>query len=402
MFFDRAGRHYYFSKHLIEAGYSPTVFCADIDHYHAGHIDIGKSTYKEGVADGIPFVFIKTSKYKGNGFSRIKNILLFARNLMRVAKKYKKTNKPDVILASSHHPLTCAAGILVAKRLKIPCIVEIKDLYPETIVAFKNVSKKNPVIWAMYRLEKWIYKKADKIIFSMEGAPEYLRDKGWHKSINMNKVFHINMGVSLEDFDRQIQEGFMEDSDLENDSTFKVAYTGTVRLVNGLDFLLDVFKFIMKENPAIQFLVWGDGNYKERLEKRIADEGITNVVFKGRVHKKHIAYILSKCDLSIIHIKDIPLYKYGVSPNKLFDYFASGKPIISTLKTGYDLLTGYNAGIATESQDVQTVADAILKIAQMPCEQLKQMGENARKVAREYDYKVLTNKLIDILEEALN
>jgi len=395
--YDRGGRHYYFSKYLSEAGYLPTIFCANTMHNTSNITDIQGKLYLEQTIDGMACVFVKSPPYKGNGFSRIKNMLYFAKNVMRTAEHIGGKGNPDVILASSVHPFTCVAGILTARKFDIPCIVEIRDLWPESIVAYNKGSKANPIVWALYRLEKWIYKRADAVIFTMEGGAQYIRDKGWNRVIDINKIHHINNGVCLEEFDKQVYDNPIEDADLENNSIIKIAYTGSIRAANGLDALLDAAKITYTQNPKVHFLVWGDGDQKDRLVRRVADEGITNVKFKGRVHKKHIAYILSKCDFNYMHVAESSVTKYGASLNKLFDYFASGKPVICDVKMGYDLIIRHNAGLATVAQDPKTVADVILQIANMDSEKIRQMGMNARMAASVYNYKLLTDKLIGIL-----
>jgi len=399
-FFEKGFRHYYFAKYLKEAGYNPTIFCASTLHYKGGAVDLGDKLYKDDVTDcGIPYVFIKTSDYKGNGFSRIKNMLRFAKNLKRVAKIKTAGEKPDVIYASSAHPFTCVIGILAAKKLKIPCIAEVRDLWPESIVAYKGTKKSNPIIWAMYRLEKWIYKKADRLVFTMEGGADYICEKGWDKEIDMSKVTHINNGVDLQTFDDQAEEFKFDDSDLKNPDLFKVVYTGSVRVANGIDTILDTAKYIEKENPNIRFLIWGDGDELPRLQQRVLEENISNASFKGRVDKKYVASILRGADINInVIVRDFFIFKYGGSQNKLFDYFASRKPIVSVIQMNYDLMLKYGAGIIARSHDPQVVADAILKIAQMPSDEFEQMSANARTAAQDHDYKVLTDKLISILE----
>ena len=120
MYRDKAGRHYWFAKKLENEGHNVTVFCATTFLNNTENIDTGKAKYIVEESDGTPFVFIKTSSYKGNGTDRVKNMVTFFLNLIPSAKKIaKKLGKPDVIIASSVHPLTMVAGILLARKLKI-------------------------------------------------------------------------------------------------------------------------------------------------------------------------------------------------------------------------------------------------------------------------------------------
>ena len=143
MYKNKGGRHYWFAENLIEQGYDATIFCANVFHNKTEFIDTKNKKYATDNVNGIPFVFVKTTIALNNGLDRIKNMFLFYKNLFTVAKKYAKLNgKPDVIIASSVHPLTMVAGIKVAKKMKIPCICEVRDLWPEAIFFFNKLKEK--------------------------------------------------------------------------------------------------------------------------------------------------------------------------------------------------------------------------------------------------------------------
>ena len=149
---------------------------------------------KNDNADYIPFVFIRTPQYKKNGFSRIKNMTSFYTALFKVAKEYCRSHdKPDLIFASSVHPLTLVAGIKLSKKLGIKCICEVRDLWPESFVAYGKLNEKSLFASILYKGENWIYKKAGALIFTMEGGKNYIKDKKWDKksggSIDLQKVY---------------------------------------------------------------------------------------------------------------------------------------------------------------------------------------------------------------------
>ena len=162
----------------------------------------------------------------------------------------------------------------------------IADLWPESIVAYGIAGPHNPAVLALRRLEKWIYKKADALVFTMEGAYDYIVEQGWDKEISRSKVHYINNGVDLEQFDYNKEHFPVDDPDLDDPDTFKVVYTGSIRKVNNLGLLLDAAKCV--NDPCVKILIWGDGDEREALEQRVRDENISNVVFKGSVEKKYI------------------------------------------------------------------------------------------------------------------
>ncbi len=396
MYFNEGGRHYWFAQNLIKRGYDPAIFCANVRHNTNDSIDIKDGVYTMDTKDGIPFVFVKTPNYKGNGRSRIINMISFYRNLFPTTKQYaNKYGKPDIILASSVHPLTLVAGIKIAKIFNIPCICEVRDLWPESLIAYGALKRNSIITRILYQGEKWIYKKADNIIFTMEGGKDYIFDKGWEKDIDISKVYHINNGTDLNVFKYNEQYYKIKDEDLDDSNTFKVIYSGSIRRVNKVEMLVDVAKILKGKN--VKILVWGDGDQFEPIQERLKNENIRNMVLKGRVDKKYIPYISSKADLNIISGINNPLYKYGASLNKMFDYFASGKPILSTKSYGYSLIQRYNAGIELTEANPQKIAKSILYFETLKDEDYNEYCINARRAALDYDFKILTDELIKII-----
>ena len=283
MYFDHGGRHYNFAKFLRRAGYAPVIFGANSKHGKAERFFETDALWEEHVAEEIdtPFVFVRARTYTGNGKQRVLNMIDFYRNVKKAAKEYAAQHgRPDVIFASSVHPLTLVAGIQLAKQFGVKCVCEVRDLWPESIVVYSNrFTKDNPLIKLLYRGEKWIYKRADALVFTMEGAYDYITEQGWEKDIPRSKVHYINNGVDLEQFDYNTEHFHVDDPDLDDPNTFKVVYTGSIRKVNNLGLLLDAAKCVT--DPRVKFLIWGDGDEREVLERRVRDAGLTNVVFKG-------------------------------------------------------------------------------------------------------------------------
>ena len=404
MFFEQGGRHYWIAEHLIKQGYKPVIFCASTIHNTSNIVDTGSKRWVSKDIQGISFVFIKTMPYSGNGLGRIRNMLLFYRNLLRNWRDYAKENGyPEIILASSVHPLTLLAGIKVAKKLRIECICEIRDLWPETLVEYGALKRTGLLARLLYRGEKHIYTKADKLIFTMEGASNYILQKRWDTrsggSINIEKISHINNGVNIEQFDYNKDNYKLFDEDLNNSNTFKIVYAGSIREANALDQLLLVAEKLMgMGHKDIQFIIFGQGNALELLEKQAISAGINNILFKGKVDKKYIPYITSQAQVNVIFGKDNNIFNYGISMNKLFEYLASGKPVLTNFKLGYsfeqELPFAFESG-----RSIQEIADTIISIKNLSRDQYRIYCHNARGVAEKYDFKNLTDKLIGIIED---
>lgn len=381
-----------FAKNLIAMGHDVTIIAASTVHNSNKNLIEGKEKVKKEVVDGVPYVYIKCSNYEGNGIKRVVNILEYARKLPGVCKTFEK---PDAIVATSFDPISCYQGIKIANKYGVTGVAEIADLWPETLVEYSGVSPKHPLVRCLRRIEKKIYLQSDSIVYTAAGGYEYIVEQGWQNEIPREKAAYINNGIDLELFDYNKEAFVTQDTDLDDDNIFKVIYTGSIRRVNNVGGILDVAKEI--KNSKIRFLIWGDGDELPMLKQRLVDENINNVVFKGRVEKKYIPYITSKADLNYAHNSASPLFRFGLSFNKIFDYLAAGKPILCDFPSNYNPVIMGKAGIAVDSAEPKDIARQIEEFINMDEEQYNHYCDSARKTAEEYDFKILTQKLLDTI-----
>jgi glycosyltransferase involved in cell wall biosynthesis len=399
-------RPYNFAINMKDENYKTTIFAASYLHFSDVNLIQDKTPYIVQEHSNIPFVFINTPSSAKNTLARVKNIVTYYVNLFSVTKNYsKKEGKPDLIYASSPHPLALIAGIKIAKKYNVPCVCEVRDLWPEAIFAFGKTKESSALGKLLIAGEHWIYKRADALIFLKEGDTDYLKERKWTLEqggdIDLKKCYYINNGVDIEAFNEQSKNNVLEDEDLLDDK-FNVVYTGAIRPINNVGNILDAAK-LLKNYTDIQFLIYGDGNQLESLRQRVIDEGLNNVKMKGYVEKKYIPYILSKSSVNILNYSQTKYnWSRGNSSNKLFEYMASGKPIISTVKMGYCPLERYKCGISLEKDTPYDLAKAIIQIYEMPRNKYKEMGENARNGAKDFDYKVLTKKLLNVIRSLIS
>ena len=402
MFDDRGGRHYWFAKYLLSSGYEPIIICANTYHNSEKTIEIPKGKYGIKETDNIPFVFVKTITARGNGLKRVLNMFMFYRNLLKVSRKIiKQYGKPDIIHASSQHPFAMYAGIKISKRYNIPCICEIRDLWPEVIFTIRKTLEKKIIGKLMLKGEYWIYKKADALIFLKEGEINYIKDRCWDKEsdghIDLNKVYYINNGVNLEEFELQKKAMKLDDEDLLS-KDFKIIYTGAIRPVNDVEKLVNTAYYLRTHND-LKFLIYGDGFLSDNLKKKAESMNLNNIVFKGIVNKQYVPYILSKSSVNILNYSQNQYnWTRGNSSNKLFEYMASGKPVMSTVKMGYSIIKKHDCGIEIEDASPKQIADEILKLKNASQEEYERMCLNAINGAKEYDFRNLTRKLIEVIE----
>jgi glycosyltransferase involved in cell wall biosynthesis len=309
----------------------------------------------------------------------------------------KLYGKPDVIFASSVHPLVLFSGIHIAKKYRAPCVCEVRDLWPLSLVSYGLIKESSVLTKILFISEKWIYEKADSLIFTFEGGRQYIKDKGWDKSVDPEKVFHINNGVDLEVFNEWLRE-YPPCTLCGENGVKRIVYAGSIGVANDVGYIVDLAKAIdLIGGNNIRFDIYGDGEYLNALKKRCIDEDIKNIEWHGFVDRKYIPGIVSGAFANIIHLKDVPLLRYGISLNKLFDYLAAGKPIIETIRTGYDIIEKYDCGISMKEHDVGKLAKDVVLLSD-DCKRYGELSVNALKATEYYSFDALTKKLIKIVE----
>ena len=401
----QGARQYNFAKYLTQDGYEPLIICSSFVHKGTENFIDGNRVICEKEIDGLRYCFVRTSPYRGNGLARYKNMLEFAFRLIRNQKKIVEAfGKPDVIIGSSPQPFTCVASIRIAKKLGCRVISDIKDLWPETLVELGMLKRNSILTNILYLGERWIYRKSDYIIFTMPGGKQYLIDKGWDKKIDLSKVSIISNGVDLQRFDEEKERTV--DEPLLTSPTFKIIFTGKITKPYGLNkVILALEKLYPEHGDKISFFIYGRGEEREELEEYCTKHNLHNIHFMGSVGKKMIPSVLCASDLLLLSLSDIyadcktGLTKYGISPTKLGEYMAAGKPILLTQPTAYNILEEEKCGITFRGAiTIDELAMAIKDSYNLSVEEYTQMSLASRALASQYDYKNLTKKLIVCIE----
>lgn len=389
-------RHLEFAHYLMEAGYDVTIFSSGYLPYK--NIDLvpdGKK-YLETQYGEYKFVHIKVKHYVGNGLDRMFSIFQFAYRFFKYREHFEK---PDIILQNIHAPFDYPV-CWCAKKLKAKYIVEAWDLWPDSFVRFGLISPKNPIVSIAYAIERKMYEKSDKVIFSFEGGVDYLKERKWDKvnggKIDLSKVYYINNGVDIKKFEENRQKYILDDEDLKDTTTFKIVYLGSVKLVNNIKQLIDAAA-LLKDYKKFRFLIYGDGSDREYLENYCKENSMTNVIFKEKWIPFHnVPYVVSQSDLNILNYQN-NFGIYGISSGKFFLYLAAGKPICCNIKISHCEIEKHNLGIAKNLETPQEYADAILTLGNLGGDGYNAMCNRVKETAKEFDYKVLSSKLLSVL-----
>lgn len=388
-------RHYDLAKQLVQQGHQVTIFASSFNHQlrKEGHIFDPKLKYKEDHYDGVRFVWIKTMEYNKNDWRRVLNMLDYTFRVY--TKSLKEKENPDVIVGSLMHPFAAFVGYIVAKKKKCKFYFEERDLWPQTLIDLGKVSKSNPIVWLLSKLELFLYKKADRIIVLFDKAVDYVKQRG----IESEKVLYIPNGVDLERYDERPKSLPTEMQNIFDklQGKFIAIYTGAHGLANHLDVLLDSAKLLDARNQNIHFIFVGDGPLKGQLIERKEREGLSNITFLPSVPKELIPLLLYNSDVGIIAMKDAEVYKWGISLNKLFDYMGSALPIAMLSNIGNTPIEKSGGGINVSTP--LELAESIEKLY-FDSELAKEYGMKARLyVEKNHSWPILANKLIHVLKE---
>lgn len=386
---------YGLAKYLQEHGYESLIFAGSALHNTDINFITDDKIYCERMVDDVPFVYIHTRSYK----DKTRESLSFIDFYFNMMKCYKYFDRPDIIMAAMPQPLSCLAGYGIAKKYHIPYITSIVDLWPLSIVEYANFSDRHPVIKAMYAYEKWLYIKSDELVFTWEGAYDYIIDKGWDKKIPKRKFHYINIGVNLKEFYKNMEQYQIDDPDLQDDK-FRVVYCGSVRTANDIGTVVSCAKRLNEDGcgDRLRFIIYGDGPDREILERRCKEENIPNVIFKGSIEKKYIPYVLSRSQLNVLNLKSAKTQKYGNSSNKLFEYLAAGNPVIANIDEGkYPIITKYGCGKVIKAGALGEYANGIKYFLNLCEEEMARYKANALKAAELFD----TDKMNDNWEQLI-
>ena len=379
-------RHYDFAKELIKRGHSVTVVASSF-HYskYQEMKDYKDKKYLCEKIDGIDFIWIKTPPYFGNGISRVKNMISYTYKVLKYIPKLNLP-KPDIIVGSSVHLFAVWAAYKLSCRYNTPFVMEVRDLWPQTLIDM-GISKWHPFIISLAFLEKYLYKKADKIISNLPYAYEHIE-----KFVSKEKFEWISNGVDLSN---------IKYTPREKSDKFVISYTGAIGMANNLQILLNVAKKL-KDKKDIHFRIVGEGAEKEKLQNFVKENNLLNVTIENAVPKNEVAKILQNSDVLFLSLKDSPLYRFGISLNKLFDYMASRRVIILSGNPRNNPIKDAGAGYSIVPDNVEVLEKTILEIYNLSQEKRDAIGQKIRKYAEEnYSIEVLVDKYEKLLEDEI-
>ena len=384
-------RPYYFAKEFVKLGHKVTIFSGSYTHIFSKLPEVKGFSATENI-DGIDYCWIKTPKYgKSQSLGRIINAFTFVAKMFLLRKK--RFGRPDAVIVTSPTPFSILNGYWIKKKTGAKLIFEVRDIWPLTLTEIGRLTDRHPFIRFTQFFENFSYKKSDKVVSVLPNAFEHMQNHGLTK----DKYVSIPNGIDIEEVENSTPLPKEFEDAIPKDK-FIVVHAGKFGISNNIEMFLEAANKL-KSNGKIAFLLFGNGPEKENYQKFISENGLTNVTLLDSVPKSAVQTVLQKCDVCYIGIKKSPLYRFGVSPNKMFDYLYSGKPIISAIEAANDIVADANCGISIKSENAGEIVNAVLTLYGKTPEELAEMGKRGHDyVIANHSYSELAKKYLEILK----
>jgi glycosyltransferase involved in cell wall biosynthesis len=388
-------RPYYLSREWVRLGNSVAIVAASFSHLRERNPTFPGRLSRE-ILDGIEYHWVKSPSYSGNSLGRIMNILVFSARLYGAIKVAAQGQKVDAIVASSPHPFIVRAAHKAARQFGAKLVFEVRDLWPLSLVELGGMNPSHPLIRFMQRYEDRALIESDAVVSLLPCAKQYFVEHG----MSERKFRYVPNGFSVADREASRDElpgpqrAAIEA--VRSHSRMLVGYAGYFGIANALDTLIEVAGGL--RDQRIGFVLLGKGPEKRSLVRRAAEMGIDNVCFLEYVPRGVVPAFLEAMDCLYIGFRAEPLYRFGVSPNKLFDYMMASKPIIWSIGACNNPVRDSACGISVEPENADAARDAILKLAALGAEERRRMGENGRTYAvTRHDYSILAREFLGML-----
>ena len=389
-------RPYYLAKEWIKAKHSVMILAASNSHIRIKQPEMMGESIKDEDVDGVSYRWYRTSSYLGNGLGRVKNILGFLWAIWCDRKNIAHDFEPDVVIASSTYPMDIWPARQIAQQANAQLIYEVHDLWPLSPIELGGMSRWNPfIIWCQLA-EDYAYRHVDKVVSMLPKTKAHMQSRG----LKPEKFHYVPNGVAIDEWDNI--QALPDEVDIELKRIKQrglpiVSYVGTHGLANALDVLLDAAKQVKDQ---FEVVLVGPGPERDNLKRRVEDEKITNVTMLPAIPKASIPAFLKKIDIAYIGLLPQPLFRFGISPNKLMDYMVAAKPIIMAIHAGNDPVTDVGCGITIVPGNALAIREAFIQLSEMTPEARKNMGERGRQfILAEQTYSVLAQRFIEIIEK---
>ena len=388
-------RPFFMADRWVKAGNNVTIAASSYSHLRTKNPEMYRKKTMEQIIEGVRYFWIHGTEYEGNGMGRIKNMLSFLHGLYKYGDELAAQGKPDVVIASSTYPLDIYPARKLAQKYGAMLIYEVHDLWPLSPIELGGMSPHHPYIMLMQAAEDYCYKHSDYVVSLLPNAREHMVEHG----LKPEKFICIPNGIVKADWEQPMASTPVY-SDLLNqyhdEGYFLIGYTGAHGIANALDSFVEAGEQL--RDQKVKLLLIGPGPERQRLAQKVIDLKLNDVVeLLEPVKRGQMPELLNQFDALYVGLQRQPLFRFGVSPNKLMDYMMAAKPVIFAIDAGNDMVAEANCGISIEPEDSTSIAQAAQKLASLPKEELYEMGQRGKAyILNNNEYDVLSKKFLDV------
>jgi glycosyltransferase involved in cell wall biosynthesis len=384
-------RPFYLAREWVRSGHKVQIVAASYSHIRAIQPKPDGAALVEDI-EGVAYHWYVTPAYEGNGAGRVKNMLAFLAALWCDARRVAQDFKPNVVIASSTYPMDIWPARRIAKLANAKLVFEVHDLWPLSPMELGGMSKWHPFILWVQAAEDYAYRHVDKVICMLPKAKEYMVSRG----MAAEKFFYVPNGIDEAEWHapETLSAALQSQLDaLRAKGQPLVGYAGGHGLSNALNTLLDAAKIL---DGKVQVVFVGEGPEKDALAKRITAERIGNVTMLSVIPKAAVPAFLKSIDIAYIGWHPNPLYRFGISPNKLMDYMMAGKPVVHCVAAGNDPVAQAGCGLTVPPGNAAAVAGAVLQLANLSEARRAEMGASGREfILKNQTYRILARRFLD-------
>ena len=282
-------------------------------------------------------------------------------------------DRPDVVIATSPQLLVGLSGWWISKCKNTPLVLEIRDLWPESLAAV-GIGKSNSLLHrALAKLAGFLYRKADHIAVVTPAFRERLIED-WE--VPEQRISVVPNGVETQLFSPHIADPQLR-KNLNAEEKFVVSYIGTLGLAHGLETLIGAAERLQFIAPQVLFLLVGDGAERERIAALAKSKNLPNICFVPQQPRERIPAYICASDACLVLLKKSPVFE-TVIPTKMLEFMSCARPVILAVDGhARSILESSRSGIYTPPENADALCDAILQLQQQPS-QRQAMGRNGR------------------------
>lgn len=389
-------RPFYLAREWQKLGCETTIVAASFSHLRTTSQEVERGLAEE-LVEGVPYIWLKTPRYQGNGLRRALNMFAFTAQLFRYRKFLAQKYRPDVVITTSTYPLANVPAYRIAKSSRAKLIYEVRDLWPLTLVELEGMSRWHPFIRLMQWAENFSYRTASRVTCSLSNAASHMIEHG----MRPEKFAYIPNGVAADDW---LESGSVlpkehreKLSSLKAEGKFLLGYAGSHGVSNALGCFLEAAALVQQQPVAFVFV--GQGPEKQSLEERALRQNLTNVLFLPPVPRACVPSLFSLLDAFFLGWQAKEIYRFGISPNKLLDYMKAGKPVIHAARGANDLVAESQCGFSVPAENPEAIAEAVARLVSLPRGEREAMGQKGKRyVEAHHDYSVLARKYLEVLQ----